>query len=70
MPSASKQPSPANRVARACHQAAAMRDHSASGRAMKDLMISPSIEVSHRIVLLTAGSYKFLGHMADAVALP
>jgi hypothetical protein len=41
-----------------------------SGRAMKDLMISPSIQDSRRIVLLTAGSYKSLGHVVDAVALP
>jgi len=41
-----------------------------SGHAMKDLMISPSIQDSHRIVLLTTGSYKSLWHVVDAVALP
>jgi hypothetical protein len=49
---------------------ATARPPSASGRAMKDLMISPSIQDSLRIVLLTTGSYKSLGHVVDAVALP
>jgi hypothetical protein len=49
---------------------ATSRPPPASGRAMKDLMISPSIRDSHRIVLLTTGSYKSLWHVVDAVALP
>jgi hypothetical protein len=70
MPSASKRPSPVNRVARAFQQAVAMRGNNANHRVMKDLMISKSIKVWHWIVLLTAGSYGSLGHMSVAVALP
>jgi len=68
MPSASKHPPPASRVTRAGHKRRC--DHCASGGAMKDLVISPSIQVSHRIVVLTAGSYKSLADVVDAVALP
>jgi hypothetical protein len=49
---------------------ATTRPPPASGRAMKDLMISPSTKDSHRIVILSTGSYKSLWHVVDAAALP
>jgi hypothetical protein len=68
MTSASTRPPLANHVTRAGHKRRC--DHCGSRGAIKDLMISPSIHVSHRNVVLTEGSYKSLRHVVDAVALP